>query len=270
VLTIYTTTWGRPDLVQLLASALAVTAPQGYRLVVVVQPGGLRRQWQNVHEIVEGQVVGVQAWAEAVRRAGVDSTNLYLHDDCIPMRPFVLPPLPAARVVGYVGIGSTFIAWPGLFKPFIPRIQAPRATAKTMPQWWPEDVRQLAEQGQCEVLLGGEFLHLDKSTMHHPTLSPYNAAKRPLVEAICRHLGIDCPEPLSADELAFQTGWRPTRPDAAEVVKLRDYGLGDMVKAGLSAIGITEERVSKAIGRPCGCGKRAEKLNALGRRIGIG
>ncbi len=47
-------------------------------------------------------------------------------------------------------------------------------------------------------------------------------------------------------------------------------GLGDMVKATLSAVGITEERVSKAIGRPCNCGKRAEKLNELGRRIGIG
>jgi hypothetical protein len=47
-------------------------------------------------------------------------------------------------------------------------------------------------------------------------------------------------------------------------------GLGDMVKAGLSAIGITEERVSKAIGRECGCSKRAEKLNELGRKIGIG
>jgi len=47
-------------------------------------------------------------------------------------------------------------------------------------------------------------------------------------------------------------------------------GLGDMVKAGLSAIGITEERVSKAIGRPCGCSKRAEALNKLGRKLGIG
>ena len=47
-------------------------------------------------------------------------------------------------------------------------------------------------------------------------------------------------------------------------------GLGDMVKASLSAIGITEERVSAAIGRPCGCSQRAEKLNELGRKIGIG
>lgn len=47
-------------------------------------------------------------------------------------------------------------------------------------------------------------------------------------------------------------------------------GLGDMVAAGLAAIGITKERVSAALGRPCGCAARAEALNELGRRIGIG
>lgn len=47
-------------------------------------------------------------------------------------------------------------------------------------------------------------------------------------------------------------------------------GLGDMVADGLAAVGITKERVSKAIGRPCGCGKRQEKLNELGRKFGIG
>ena len=50
----------------------------------------------------------------------------------------------------------------------------------------------------------------------------------------------------------------------------KTLGLGGMIKAGLSAIGITEERVSKAIGKPCGCGKRAEKLDKLGHMIGIG
>lgn len=55
-----------------------------------------------------------------------------------------------------------------------------------------------------------------------------------------------------------------------ERIRGKKRGLGDIVKAGLSAIGITEERVSKAIGRPCGCGKRAEKLNELGRKLGIG
>ena len=47
-------------------------------------------------------------------------------------------------------------------------------------------------------------------------------------------------------------------------------GLGDMVAAGLSAVGITKERVSAALGRPCGCKGRQEALNAVGRRFGIG
>jgi hypothetical protein len=47
-------------------------------------------------------------------------------------------------------------------------------------------------------------------------------------------------------------------------------GLGDMVAAGLSAIGITKERASALAGGDCGCSKRQEQLNELGRRIGIG
>jgi hypothetical protein len=47
-------------------------------------------------------------------------------------------------------------------------------------------------------------------------------------------------------------------------------GLGDMVAAGLSAIGITKERVSAVVGGDCGCAKRKEALDALGRRVGIG
>ena len=47
-------------------------------------------------------------------------------------------------------------------------------------------------------------------------------------------------------------------------------GLGDMVASGLSAIGITKERVSKLAGGDCGCAKRQAALNELGRRVGIG
>lgn len=48
-------------------------------------------------------------------------------------------------------------------------------------------------------------------------------------------------------------------------------GLGDIVAAGLSAVGITPERVSAALGvEDCGCKKRQAKLNELGRRLGIG
>ena len=62
-----------------------------------------------------------------------------------------------------------------------------------------------------------------------------------------------------------------TKKRVAKLVRnKKKRGLGDIVKAGLSAIGITEQRVSKAIGSPCGCGKRAEKLNDLGKKFGIG
>lgn len=46
-------------------------------------------------------------------------------------------------------------------------------------------------------------------------------------------------------------------------------GLGDAIKAGLSSVGITEELVSTVIGRPCGCSKRVERLNEIGKKFGM-
>jgi hypothetical protein len=43
-----------------------------------------------------------------------------------------------------------------------------------------------------------------------------------------------------------------------------------MVAAWLTAVGITKERVSALAGGDCGCSKRQEQLNELGRKIGIG
>ena len=48
-------------------------------------------------------------------------------------------------------------------------------------------------------------------------------------------------------------------------------GLGDMVAAGLAAVGITEERVKKVTGRKeCGCKKRRQYLNKVGKKFGVG
>jgi hypothetical protein len=44
-------------------------------------------------------------------------------------------------------------------------------------------------------------------------------------------------------------------------------GLGDAVAAGLKAVGITPERVSRLTGRPCGCKQRQQALNAAGAWI---
>lgn len=41
-------------------------------------------------------------------------------------------------------------------------------------------------------------------------------------------------------------------------------GLGDAVENALSSVGITKDRVSKWLGRPCQCKERLEKLNRLG------
>jgi hypothetical protein len=46
-------------------------------------------------------------------------------------------------------------------------------------------------------------------------------------------------------------------------------GLGDMLKAGLDAVGFTQDRVSAVTG-DCNCPARQEALNAIGRAIGIG
>lgn len=54
----------------------------------------------------------------------------------------------------------------------------------------------------------------------------------------------------------------------------RAPGLGDLVASGLAAVGITKERVqavaSKVGVKDCGCKKRQQRLNDIGRRFGIG
>lgn len=55
--------------------------------------------------------------------------------------------------------------------------------------------------------------------------------------------------------------------DGVQVVR---PGLGDMVAAGLSVVGITKERVSAIVGGDCGCAERQDWLNQLGHKLGIG
>lgn len=44
-----------------------------------------------------------------------------------------------------------------------------------------------------------------------------------------------------------------------------EHGLGDTVGDALKKMGITDERVSKFLGRPCKCPAYRDKLNRLGR-----
>jgi len=41
--------------------------------------------------------------------------------------------------------------------------------------------------------------------------------------------------------------------------------LGDHVKQALESVGISEEKVTEWLGRPCGCDERREKLNSISR-----
>lgn len=92
--------------------------------------------------------------------------------------------------------------------------------------------------------------------------------RRSAFEARCRQRGYT-PEQVRPC-IVSEDGPLITVDETHPAYPSKRQGLGDMVKSGLSAIGITEERVSKALGRPCGCGRRREALNAMGRKFGIG
>jgi hypothetical protein len=88
------------------------------------------------------------------------------------------------------------------------------------------------------------------------------------LEARCRQRGYTLDEVRPC--IVTQDGDQITVDETHAAYPRAKPGLGDMVAAGLSAVGITKESVSKAIGKPCGCAKRQERLNELGRRLGIG
>jgi hypothetical protein len=49
-----------------------------------------------------------------------------------------------------------------------------------------------------------------------------------------------------------------------EPPRARPVGIGDKVEQALTAVGITSERVSAWLGKPCNCKERREKLNQIG------
>lgn len=54
---------------------------------------------------------------------------------------------------------------------------------------------------------------------------------------------------------------RTHRPDKEGMTR-KSY-LGDWIESALLSVGVTSERVSKWIGKPCNCSERRDKLNAL-------
>lgn len=254
MLTVYTSTCCRPDYVQLLAWALKKTLREPYRFVVVVHPGGMRRTWEGVDEILEGQASGYLAWREILTLAS--PPFVIIHDDCIPVAPWTSADFRGTNVIRRAGHTIQFHRSEA--RPPAPVIEAVRLLSpEQCPAGWPDGLRRAAAAANAESVMGGIFLHLDKGTIFHPK-SYVNPHKPELVEAVAKHLGISSPAPLTAKELASHPGKSP------------EPGLGDMAASALSAVGITKERISKILGRPCNCPRRRDYLNRAGRRFGIG
>ena len=179
----------------------------------------------------------------ALDRYASGAVRMFLEEDMIPIREWSVDDYPGRLLAAE---GSPGRPWPALMiqrnigEPDTAIVPQRFVRDGGCPDWLPSDLCEPALRANAKVL-GRHFLHLDK--MYRPNV-PEAAAKNELLELL-RQRFADAP---------------PARP-----------GLGDMVSAGLSAVGITPERVSKALGvKDCGCKKRAEALNRLGRKFGIG
>jgi hypothetical protein len=92
------------------------------------------------------------------------------------------------------------------------------------------------------------------------------------LEARCRQRGYTLDEVRPC--IVTQDGDQITVDETHPAYPRAKPGLGDMVAAGLAAVGITKERaqaVAAVVGvKDCGCKKRQERLTQLGRKFGIG
>ena len=92
--------------------------------------------------------------------------------------------------------------------------------------------------------------------------------RRSAFESRCRQRGTTLDAVRAC--IVSEDGDTITVDETHEAYPRAKAGLGDMVKAGLNAIGITQERVATVLGSCGGCPQRQEALNEFGRSIGIG
>ena len=91
------------------------------------------------------------------------------------------------------------------------------------------------------------------------------------LEARCRQRGYTLEQVRPC--IISQDGDRLVVDETHKAYPRAKPGLGDMVAAGLDAIGVTKERVqavASAVGvKDCGCAKRQAALNRLGEKLGL-
>lgn len=238
---VYTATDWRPEIAEVWCLAVSATLTTPHHAVVLWHSKEPSCACETKQIAVAGANVSLMVMRMQSPRSGV---RMFLEEDMIPVRPWSVDDYPG-RLVAAQG-NPQGQPWPAL------TIMRDAGEPKTAivpqrfvrdggcPDWLPADLCEPALRANAKVL-GDHFLHLDK--MYRPGVDEA-AAKNKLLELLRERFA----------------GATPAR-----------RGLGDIVSAGLSAIGITAERVSKALGvKDCGCKGRAEALNALGRRLGIG
>jgi len=235
---IVTATAGRPEIAQVWCCAVSATLTTPH--VATVLYAGPMPQCECQTQEVAGvsPVIGMM-----LDRYVGGPVRMFLEEDMLPVRPWSVDDYPG-RLVAAQG-NHHGQPWPALTirrdegEPATSIVQQRFVRDGGCPDWLPAELCEPALRANARVL-GQHFLHLDK--MYRPDV-PEAAAKNELLELLRRRYA-----------------------DAQPAKR----GLGDMVAAGLAAVGITKERVSKALGRPCGCGQRQEALNKLGKRLGIG
>lgn len=91
------------------------------------------------------------------------------------------------------------------------------------------------------------------------------------LEARCHERGYTLEQVLPC--IVSQDGDRLVVDETHPAYPRAKPGLGDMVAAGLDAIGVTKKRVqavASAVGvKDCGCAKRQAALNRLGEKLGL-
>jgi len=267
MLTVYTSTFCRPDYVDLLSQALRITLQEPYRFVVFVHPGGLVRRWAGVDEVVQGSQSGFSAIFEILD--AISGPSVVLHDDMIPVLPWSQASFPLPHACRFGGHTLHYHA-DGFARP-VPLLMAKRVWYESdCEDAWPPELRKAAAAARVETMLDGVFLHIDKGTTFHPE-SPVVAEKPALVVAICKHLGCEIPAPLTDAELAIHPGRRGGVPVASPPAARKSArpniketptsgpgpGPGTELKRLLERIGITAKPT-------CSCNARARTMDANG------
>jgi hypothetical protein len=238
---ILTATDWRPEIAAVWCSAVRSTLTTPHEARVLWHSREPDCSCRRLRVPASGAAMSVVALRQYAPGRGV---RMFLEEDMLPVRRWSVDDYPGRLVAAQGNVHGQ--PWPALT---ILRDEGEPATAIVpqrfvrdggCPEWLPADLCEPALRANAKVL-GSHFLHLDK--MYRDGV-PEAAEKNALLDLLRERFA----------------GAAPASP-----------GLGDMVSAGLSAIGITPERVSKALGvRDCGCKGRAEALNRIGRRLGIG